>query len=74
MPTSTVHVQYRDGKPACSVRVVLGFREGMTGEAYTDGSGDAIVDHYSCGQAEVYISGTKYHSFHAPGRTAVTIN
>ena len=73
MPVSTVHVQYRDGSPARKVRVVLGFSTGMTREAFTDDRGEATVDHASTGNASVYVSGKKYHSFHAPGRTAVTV-
>lgn len=76
MPVSIVHVQHRDGSPARQVRVVLGFEGffgGMTRETYTDRDGVAVVEHPSAGRAKVYVSGKAYHSFHAPGRTAVTV-
>ena len=73
MPSSVVHVQYSSGSPAKGVRVTLGFSAGMTKAVYTDSYGDAVVDHASTGRATVYVSGKSYHSFHAPGRTAVTI-
>jgi hypothetical protein len=73
MPTSVVHVQYNDGKPAKGVRVVLGFSAGMTKAFYTDSRGDAVIDHASTREATVCASGKSYHSFHAPGRTAVRL-
>ena len=73
MPSSVIHVQYSDGSPARHVRVVLGFNTGMTRDFYTDDYGDGVVEHSSSGRATVYVSGKEYHSFHSPGRTAVTI-
>jgi hypothetical protein len=74
MSASTILVQYSDGSPGRHLRVVLGFaHSGMTKEAYTDDRGAAVVEHSSVGEATVYVSGKGYHSFHAPGRTAVTI-
>lgn len=73
MPFSTVHVQHSDGSPARHVRVVLGFSTGMTKEVFTDDRGEATVEHASTGRASIYVSGKEYHSFHAPGRTAVTV-
>ena len=51
----------------------MGFSAGMTREAYTDNRGDAFVEHTSVGQAEIYVSGAKYHAFRAPGHSAVTL-
>lgn len=73
MPSSVVHVQHRDGSPAKGVRVVLGFNTGMTRDFYTDDYGDVVVEHASTGRASVYVSGKEYHTFHAPGRTSVTV-
>ena len=73
MATSTVHVQYRDGSPGSHLSVVLGFSAGMTKQVFTDSRGEAVVEHSSVGQAKVYVSGNAYHSFSAPGRTAVTL-
>lgn len=73
MPASTIHVQHSDGSVARHVRVVLGFSTGMTKDFYTDDYGDAVVEHASTGRATVYVSGKEYHSFHAPGRTSVTV-
>jgi hypothetical protein len=74
MPISTIHVQYRDGSPARQSKIVLGFVGGMTKPAFTDSYGDAVIEHASSGAATVYVSGRAYHSFHAPGRTGVTIH
>jgi hypothetical protein len=73
VPVSTIHVQYSDGSPGRHLRVVLGFSAGNTSPAYTDGRGEAVVDHASHGEATVYVDGRAYHRFHAPGRTAVTL-
>ncbi len=74
MPVTTIHVQYTSGSPARRHRVVLGFHSsGMTKPVYTNDSGEALVTHAAVGRATVYISGKAYHSFHAPGRTAVTL-
>lgn len=73
MPVSTILVQHRDGSPVRHVRVCLGFTWGMTPDAFTDDRGEAVVDHASTGDATIYVSGRKYHTFHAPGRTAVTV-
>ncbi|MDP8222946.1 MAG: hypothetical protein P9L99_06265 [Candidatus Lernaella stagnicola] len=76
MAMSRVHVQHRDGSPARHVRVVLGFSGiagGMTKPAFTDGSGDAVVEHSSTGRATVYVSGSDCGSFHAPGTYAATV-
>ncbi len=77
MNHSKIHVQYRDGSKAKGVRVLLGFSGalgGMTKEAYTDSYGTAIVAHASVGHADVYVSGKKCGSLHAPGETAVFIS
>ncbi len=77
MPASTVIVQHRDGSPARHIRVVIGFdgifSGGMSRETYTNNYGEACVAHTSTGKATVYVDGKKYHTFHAPGRTAVTL-
>ena len=73
MASSTVHVQHSDGSAARHVRVVLSFSTGMTRESFTDDYGDAVVEHASTGRATLYVSGKEYHSFHAPGRTSVTV-
>lgn len=73
MPSSVVDVQHSDGSAARHARVVLGFSTGMTRDFYTDDYGDAVVEHSSAGQATVSVSGKEYHSFHAPGRTSVTV-
>lgn len=76
MPASTVIVQHRDGSPARRVRVVLGFHaasSGMTKEAFTDHYGEVTISHSTIGKADVYVSGKKVATFHAPGRTAVVI-
>ena len=74
MNHSKIHVQYRDGSKPKGVRVVLGFSGGMTKEAYTDSYGTAIVQHSSVGHADVYVSGKKCGSLHAPGETAAFIS
>jgi hypothetical protein len=45
----------------------------MTKPAYTNASGEVLITHTAVGRATIYVSGKAYHSFHAPGRTAVTI-
>jgi hypothetical protein len=73
MPTTTIHVQHGDGTPVRRVRVRLEFRDGFTDDVYTDDRGEAVVEHRSTDQAVIYVSGKKYHSMHAPGRSAVTV-
>lgn len=73
MHRSTVQVQYRDGSKSTGTRVVLGFSGGMTRNAFTDSRGVATIEHASQGRADIYVSGTKYGSFSAPGRASVTI-
>jgi len=74
MAASTVIVQHRDGSPARRVRIVLGFRNGgMTKDVYADDKGRAVVEHTSVGQADVFVSGKKVGTMHAPGSFAVTI-
>ena len=73
MPASTIIVQYKDGSPASSKRVVLGFSSGLTENAYTDDHGLAVVEHSSTGRADVYVSGDKVGSFTAPGKYAAVI-
>lgn len=73
MPASTIIVQYKDGSPASHVRVVLGFSSGLTRDFYTNEYGEVTIEHSSVGRAEIYVSGKKVGTFHAPGRTAVTI-
>lgn len=76
MNYSKIYVQYRDGGKPKGVRVVLGFRSGMGGmtkEFYTDAHGVAIVAHSGTGPADVYVSGKKCTSFHAPGETTAFI-
>lgn len=73
MNRSRICVQYRDGSKPKGVRVVLGFSGGQTKPAFTDAYGVAIVEHASTGRADVYVSGSKVGSFHAPGETVVFI-
>ena len=76
MNYSKIQVSYRDGSKPKGAKVVLGFTAGlggMTKLAYTDDYGVALVEHSSVGNAEVYVSGNKVGSFHAPGETAVFI-
>jgi len=73
MPASTIIVSYRDGSPASSTRVVLGFSSGMTNPAFTDGRGHVTIEHSATGNATIYVRGSKVGTFRAPGRTAVTI-
>ncbi|MEW6749662.1 MAG: hypothetical protein AB1505_01625 [Candidatus Latescibacterota bacterium] len=76
MPASTIIVQHRDGSPARRVRVVLGFHGltgGMTDEEYTDDHGEVTITHSSVGKADVYVSGKKRATMHAPGRTSVVV-
>ena len=73
MNFSTIHVSYRDGSKPKGIRVVLGFSGGTTREFYTDRNGDVVVEHASTGRADVYVSGNKVGTFHAPGETAVFI-
>ena len=77
MNRSRIHVQYRDGSKPKGTKVVLGFTSllgGMTKPAYTDSHGTALVEHASTGQADVYVSGKKCGSLHAPGETVVFIS
>lgn len=77
MHVSKIHVSYRDGSKPKGTKVVLGFTSmlgGMTKPAYTDAYGIALVEHSSTGNADVYVSGTKVGSLHAPGDTAVFIS
>jgi hypothetical protein len=74
MNTSRIQVSYRDGSKPKGVKVVLGFTGllgGMSKAAYTDQYGVALVSHSGTGQADVYVSGKKLGSFHAPGETVV---
>lgn len=73
MPASTIIVQYGDGSPARRVRVRLELPAGMTADVYTNDHGEAVVEHATTGRATVYVSGAACGTFHAPGRTAVTI-
>lgn len=77
MQHSKIHVSYRDGSKPKGARVVLGFTSGlggMTKPAYTDAYGVALVEHASIGNADVYVSGNKVGSLHAPGETVVFIS
>jgi hypothetical protein len=72
-----MQVQYRDGSKPKGAKVVLGFTSmlgGMTKAAYTDANGTAIVEHSSTGQADIYVSGSKVGSLHAPGEDVVFIS
>ena len=74
---SKIYVSYGDGSKPKGTKVVLGFTSiigGMTKPAYTDSSGLALVEHSSTGNADVYVSGTKVGSLHAPGETVVFIS
>jgi len=73
MPLSVVHMQHSDGSAARLPRVVLGFSSGMIRDFYTLDHDNAIGAHSATGRAAVYLSGTEYHSFHAPRRTDVTV-
>jgi hypothetical protein len=76
MHISKIHVSYRDGSKPKGTRVSIGFTGllgGMTKNFYTDAYGVALVEHSSTGNADVYVSGTKKGSFHAPGETVVFI-
>jgi len=77
MNHSKIHVSYGDGSKPKGTKVVIGFTGplgGMSKPAYTDQYGVAIVEHSSTGNADVYVSGNKVGSFHAPGETAVFIS
>jgi hypothetical protein len=74
MNHSKIYVQYRDGSKPKGTKVVLGFSGGMTKPAYTDHYGVAIVEHASTGRADVYVSGKKVSTFHAPGETTAFIS
>ena len=70
-------MSYGDGSKPKGTKVVLGFTSllgGMTKPAYTDAYGIALVEHSSTGNADIYVSGSKRGSFHAPGETAVFIS
>ena len=74
MNHSTIYVQYKDGSKPKGAKVCLGFsRGGVTKDFFTDRDGIAIVAHSSVGTAKVYVGGTDYGSFHAPGTYAVTL-
>jgi hypothetical protein len=73
MPASTIIVQFRDGSPATSKRVVLGFSSGQTDVAFTDRAGRVVIEHRSVGRATVYVSGDDVGSFSAPGTFAATL-
>jgi len=45
----------------------------MTKDVYADDKGRAVVEHTSVGQADVFVSGKKVGTMHAPGSFAVTI-
>jgi len=71
MPASTIFVNYPDGSPCSSTKVVLGFSSGMTSPGFTDSQGSVTIEHSATGNAKVYVSGKDCGSFHAPGRTSV---
>lgn len=73
MPASKIIVSYRDGSPGSNKRVVLGFPSGQTRSVITGPDGKATVEHDSAGTATVYVDGTNYGTFHAPGTEAVTL-
>jgi hypothetical protein len=76
MNYSKIHVSYNDGSKPKGAKVVLGFTSalgGMSKPAFTDAQGIALVEHASVGNADVYVSGKKVGSLHAPGETAVHI-
>lgn len=73
MPASTVIVQFRDGSPGASKRVVLAFASGQTEAVFTDRHGRVVIEHSSVGRATVYVSGDEMGSFSAPGTFAATV-
>jgi len=76
MHYSKIHVSYRDGSKPKGVKVTLGLTSalgGLTKPAFTDVYGTAIVEHSSTGHVDVFVSGNKVGSFHAPGETAVFV-
>lgn len=76
MPASTIIVQHRDGSPARSVKVVLSFHGitgGMSETNYTDNHGEVTINHSSVGKADIFVSGQRVATFHAPNRTSVVI-
>lgn len=76
MHHSKIYVSYRDGSKPKGTKVSIGFTGllgGVSKATYTDRYGVAIVEHASTGHADVYVSGNKVGSFHAPGETAVFI-
>ena len=77
MAASKIIVQHRDGSPARRVRVRLGFdglARGMSGDAYTNDRGEAIIDHSGSGRATVYVSGRDVGKMQTPGTTVVTVS
>jgi hypothetical protein len=77
MNYSKVHVQYLDGSKPKGTKFYLNSPEilcRLIGPAYTNDDSTAIVEHFFIGPADVYVSGKKVGSFHAPGETAVFIS
>jgi hypothetical protein len=72
MPQSTIKVQ-KSGKPLSGARVVLSFSGGQTHEAYTDGQGNAKVDHASSGEATIFVNGSETKKMKAPGSMNVSV-
>jgi len=72
MPQSTIKVQ-KSGKPLSGARVVLSFSGGHTHEAYTDGEGNAKVDHSSSGEATIFVNGNETKKMRTPGSASVSV-
>jgi hypothetical protein len=73
---SKIHVQYKNGSKASSVKVYLAFTSllgGVTKTFYTDRNGTAIVEHAGQGEAKVIVKGTTRCKIKAPGETVVFI-
>lgn len=77
MPTSKIHVQYRDGTPATGARVALGFDRfwsgGVTDGVLTNAYGIAFVEHANTGTATIYVNGRDHGTFHSPGEEWITL-
>ena len=78
MPTTTVRVQYKSGKPAPGYKVNLTFTSslgGVAGGILTDSRWIAQVNHSSSGAAKVIVQGTtRLNNVHCPGEYTVTLD
>jgi hypothetical protein len=70
---SVIVVQRNGGGYVKSARVVLGFGNGNTDSVYTNGDGEAVVEHLTTGRATVYVDGKDMGSMNAPGKKNVFV-